>query len=278
MPQAPRSRRGRGRLASGAEVTFSTAPAGSGRFPGFLQRRREARGSQRRERWLRLWDGSAERGPRWGRWSGGVRGRGGGRPPCPGLPSSVLRFTLWINPSSAPMVSPRGKGGCSHSFRLKGVYPRLEEVVIDLLGAEAGGGVGAWSRVETLLSQPLGPPGLRGIPPRSPPGLIPKDRLDSGFSWPPEKPWRERGDTEVWTLGNGVRAGLRWPSDSPKPGGEASIMKVTSYSRSKIGLVRADQCDPQVLCSGTQAPSTASEPLPGRQRWLKAGGFGQGPK
>lgn len=46
-PEAPFSRRER--LAAGAEITFSTAPAESGRFPGFSrrQRRREARaGSQ----------------------------------------------------------------------------------------------------------------------------------------------------------------------------------------------------------------------------------------
>lgn len=43
LPAAPVAGRGKGRLASGAEVTFSTAPAASRRFPGFSQRRQEAR-------------------------------------------------------------------------------------------------------------------------------------------------------------------------------------------------------------------------------------------
>lgn len=50
---------GRGWLASGAEVTFSTAPATSGRFPGFSRRRRlEApAGSQALARLLHPWGG-----------------------------------------------------------------------------------------------------------------------------------------------------------------------------------------------------------------------------
>lgn len=53
---------GRGWLASGAEVTFSTAPAASGRFPGFSRRRRlEApAGSQALAGLLRPWSGGCE--------------------------------------------------------------------------------------------------------------------------------------------------------------------------------------------------------------------------
>lgn len=207
-PGCPSARgRRRGRLASGAEVTFSRRPPGADGFRDFAAAAGGPEGPGRGERWLRLGAGTA-RGP--GRPARGSllwASRPGEQTPLLGKPFADATVSI-----------REEKEAVCPLFRLKGVY-----VWVGLLwdGAAArprihsgrGRGVGG-SGVEARLSQPLGPAKVSGaFPPKGRGAPFPAAALTLGTCGPPgrARPALKRCGCALRPrrLWNEVGAGLR---------------------------------------------------------------------